>query len=83
MPLNIKDEKTHALAKTLAERTGLSLTGAVKRALEHELERTPVDDKEVKRAKVMAILERAWSRPVMDNRTADEIIGYDENGLPL
>ncbi|PZN68754.1 MAG: hypothetical protein DM484_30955 [Candidatus Methylumidiphilus alinenensis] len=23
-----------------------------------------------------------WSMPVLDHRTPDEIIGYDENGLP-
>ena len=25
---------------------------------------------------------RSASRPVLDNRTPDEILGYDENGLP-
>lgn len=33
MALNIKNEEAHALARTIAERTGLSLTGAVLQAL--------------------------------------------------
>ena len=39
MPLNIKDEATHALARQLAERTGETLTGAVRHALEEKLAR--------------------------------------------
>ncbi|MDE0445510.1 MAG: type II toxin-antitoxin system VapB family antitoxin [Spirochaetaceae bacterium] len=34
MPLNIKDDDTHALAKRLAGVTGESLTKAVKRAIQ-------------------------------------------------
>jgi len=31
----------------------------------------------------MAASRRRWSTlPILDNRSADEIIGYDENGLP-
>lgn len=33
-------------------------------------------------ARVMELAERASSRPVLDSRTPDEILGYDENGLP-
>ena len=31
----------------------------------------------------LAEIRRRWSElPVVDHRTADEIIGYDQNGLP-
>jgi hypothetical protein len=30
----------------------------------------------------MAIVERYWALPDKDTRSADEILGYDENGLP-
>lgn len=81
--LNIKDQATYALARKLADRTGTSLTGAVRKALEHELERTkPREDKTRLIAELNEIIDRAASRPVLDTRTADEIIGYDENGLP-
>jgi hypothetical protein len=32
--------------------------------------------------KVDAITTKMASLPVLDNRTADEILGYDEFGLP-
>jgi hypothetical protein len=31
---------------------------------------------------VLAIARRYASRPVLDDRPPDEIIGYDERGLP-
>ena len=34
------------------------------------------------RAAIEAALARIDSLPVLDDRNADEIIGYDENGLP-
>ncbi|MEM8987290.1 MAG: hypothetical protein AAGC95_11255 [Pseudomonadota bacterium] len=34
------------------------------------------------RAAIEAALARVDKLPVLDDRTADEIIGYDENGLP-
>ena len=30
----------------------------------------------------MAIARRCSAKPLLDPRTPDEIIGYDENGLP-
>jgi hypothetical protein len=32
--------------------------------------------------KIHALLREVDALPRLDNRTADEIIGYDENGLP-
>lgn len=83
MPLNIKNERAHDLARQLAERTGESLTTAVVVALEERLMRTePRKDKEARLAQINEILDRAARLPILDNRTPDEIIGYDENGLP-
>ncbi|MDZ7793110.1 MAG: type II toxin-antitoxin system VapB family antitoxin [Spirochaetia bacterium] len=39
MPLNIKNERTHALAKELAELTNTSITNAVTAALQDAVER--------------------------------------------
>ena len=39
MPLNIKDERAHALARELAAATGESMTEAVRVALEERLQR--------------------------------------------
>ncbi len=35
-----------------------------------------------RKVKVDDILRRVDRLPVLDSRTADEIVGYDENGLP-
>lgn len=40
------------------------------------------DDKEALRRELRRIQERVNSYPVLDDRSPDEIIGYDENGLP-
>jgi antitoxin VapB len=35
-----------------------------------------------KRQRLLEISERSAARPVLDPRTPDEILGYDERGLP-
>jgi len=83
MPLSIKDPETDRLARRLAKATGESITDAVNTALRERLER--VARKPVKRRLVDELEEialRCSALPVFDSRTADEIVGYDENGLP-
>ncbi len=83
MALSIKDRETERLARKLAERTGETITVATRRALEERLRRTGTD---ARRAALLedleAIRKRMSALPVLDDRSADEIIGYDENGLP-
>jgi antitoxin VapB len=75
--------QTERLAREVAAKTGESLTGAIQRALEERLERL----KQQRRSKILAsqledILRRVDQLPILDPRTADEIVGYDEQGLP-
>jgi antitoxin VapB len=83
MALSIKDRETERLARELAQRTGETITVATRRALEERLRRTGSD---ARKAALMedleAIRKRLNALPVLDGRTPDEIIGYDENGLP-
>ena len=81
--LNIKDDEAHALARELADRTGVSLTQAVKEALRDRLQRERSHGRERSRvvARVMEIAQRAVGRPVLDPRSPEEIIGYDEHGV--
>ncbi|MCC5863300.1 MAG: type II toxin-antitoxin system VapB family antitoxin [Gammaproteobacteria bacterium] len=83
MHMNIKNPETHRLARELAELTGESMTRAVTRALEERLER---ERRRRGRAgigrQLLAIGRRAASRGLKDPRPADEILGYDEAGLP-
>jgi antitoxin VapB len=84
MPLNIKDPVTERIVRELAGRTGETVTTAVRRAAKERLQkvrqrpsgRSLKDD-------ILEIGRRCAALPVLDPRSADEILGYDENGLPL
>ena len=83
MPLNIKDPDTHALAKRLASLTGESLTGAVKRAIQERLaqvEKTRTGTRLA--AELDHIALHCANLPRRDRRSSEQIIGYDERGLP-
>ena len=82
--LNIKDPEAHALATELAQRTGQSLTQVVKDALRDRLDKERNKSLDQKRLvqRVMELARQASSYPVLDGRSADEILGYDELGVP-
>ena len=85
MPLNIKDEETHRRAKELAAVTETSLTEAVDTAISEALERRRVVTRRMYGARVEALREIALETarlPVRDDRSAEEILGYDGNGVP-
>lgn len=83
MALSIKDPETERLARALAERTGESITAATRKALEERLRRVGSDARKSALLEDLAASRRRWSAmPVVDPRSADEIIGYDEAGLP-
>ena len=83
MGLNIKNEETHRLAAQLAELTGETMTRAVTIALRERLER---EKRRHNRSGVadalLKIARRCACRPILDDRSPDEILGYDEHGLP-
>lgn len=83
MGISIKNEHTEVLARRLAAETGESMTRAITTALEERLQRierrrTPAE----KLALARAILRRIDALPLLDDRSPDEILGYDEHGLP-
>jgi antitoxin VapB len=82
--LNLKDAEAHDLAVELAQRTGRTLTDAVKESLRESLERERARRPETSRlvARVMKIAARAAARPVLDARSPEEILGYDDAGVP-
>ncbi len=82
MALNIKDATAHRLAKELAERRGTTMTEAVTDAIAEALERTSTPQTSPKLLRLEEISRRAANLPVLDARTADEIVGYDAQGLP-
>lgn len=83
MALSIKDPETERLARSLARLTGESITAATKRAIEERLRRVSGHSKKAILLEELAEIRRRWSAiPVVDDRTPEEILGYDENGLP-
>jgi antitoxin VapB len=83
MALNIRNRETENLAAELARQTGESKTEAVTKALRDRLVR--IRRERIKRPLVdelEEIAEHCASLAVLDNRRADEILGYDETGLP-
>ncbi|MDP9349731.1 MAG: type II toxin-antitoxin system VapB family antitoxin [Gemmatimonadota bacterium] len=84
MALSIKNPETERLARELARTTGESLTEAVTQALRDRLVREAghKGDREQVIAEIRRIQEEFQRLPILDDRTADEIIGYDEHGLP-
>ncbi len=83
MPLNIKDAETHNLARKLASITGESLTKTVKHAL---LDKLSVVENAHSNKQLANQLDQiaihCANLPRKDRRSADNIIGYDDDGLP-
>lgn len=83
MALSIKDWETEQLARRLVERTGETITAANRRTLEGSLKRTGSGGhKAALLEDLEAIRKRVAALPILDDRSSDEIIGYDENGIP-
>lgn len=82
MAILIKDPETDRIVRALAARTGETLTEAVKKAAEERLQDISQLHSMFDRAGLEALLAEVRTYPVVDSRTPDEIIGYDENGLP-
>jgi antitoxin VapB len=83
MALNIKSSEADKLARELARRRRLSITEAVIVALRAELDRESQRIRAPGMAKqLLAIGARYAALPSYDERSDDEILGYDEHGVP-
>jgi antitoxin VapB len=83
VPLTINDPAIQKLVRDLAAFAGESITVAVRRAAEERLRR--LRGQRSGRGLAPEILEigrRCAALPDLEKRTADEILGYDEKGLP-
>lgn len=81
MALSIKSDEADRLARELAAATGESITEAVTEAIRMRLDTT----RNVRRGlaqRLMKISEASGQLPRLDDRTDDEILGYDDHGLP-
>jgi antitoxin VapB len=83
LALSVKDPEADRLAREVAARTGETLTQAIIVALKERLarlrgrsRRRPLRDD------LREIAERCAKLPTLDDRSDEEILGYDERGLP-
>ena len=83
MALSIKNHRVEEIARKIAEQTGESLTEAIHKALNERLARLAGRRRLVGLADQLDdIAKRCASLPTLDNRREDDILGYDEHGLP-
>ncbi len=83
MALNIRNEETERLAEELAKLAGESKTEAVTLALRDRLARLRRERANRRLADELDEIALHCARlPVRDARKPDDILGYDEQGLP-
>lgn len=83
MAISIKDNRTDLLAREVARKTGESLTEAIRVSLEERLQRLSGRRRvPTQREKLHEILAHIDALPRVDHRSEDEILGYDEHGIP-
>ena len=83
MALSIKDSEADRLAREVAARTGETLTTAVIVALRERLARLRGRSKRRRlRDELREIGRRCAQLPTLDDRSSEEILGYDDRGLP-
>ena len=87
MALCIRNPETEALARDVARIMGTSITKAITESLrEHAKALAPLRQAQSKaRLTREAALDRIvakFGRSLVDRRSAEDIIGYDEHGLP-
>jgi len=81
--LTIKHPEAELLARELAACTGETLTDAVLTALRERLTREQGRVRKPELAdELRAISDRCAALPDLDTRTPEEILGYDERGIP-
>jgi antitoxin VapB len=83
MALSIKHPDADKLARELARRQGRSITDAVIAALESELQREKQRSRPAGTTdRLLAIARRYSALPDCDRRSDEQILGYDDEGLP-
>jgi antitoxin VapB len=81
MALSIKNEEADRLARELSELTGESITEAIVVALRERLANQRIRPGiEQRLRRLIAEISRY---PVLADRSADELIGYDLEGVPI
>jgi antitoxin VapB len=82
MALSIKSDEADRLARELSAETGETLTQAVETALRERLEREHARHAASISTRLARLAADVRALRVTDDRTPEEIVGYDGTGLP-
>ena len=84
MAINIKDPETETLVRAVSERCKLGLTELIRVAVKAFSETVTTDHPSVddRRRRIQAIRARTRRYKVLDDRSAEQILGYDDSGAP-
>ena len=83
MALSIRNPLAEKLAREVSTVSGENLTWSIIHALEEKLERLRVHKTTTDTAQeILMISKRCSALPDLDKRTPEEILGYNQNGLP-
>ena len=82
MAFNVKNDETDRLLRELTALTGESLTDAITISLRDRLHREQRIRSVAGDTSLAAAIAHFRSLPIIDDRTDDEILGYDDRGLP-
>jgi antitoxin VapB len=82
MPLSIRNPYAEQLARQVSELTRENITQTIIKALENQLERLKGEKKTVDvKKQILSISKRCNALPDLDNRSEEEILGYNKNGV--
>ena len=85
MGLSIKNFEVERMVREIATTRGVSMTEALRQVLAEEVDRQRAAreaEVEEKVRKVREIAARIAAMPDVSDLTDDEILGYDEDGIP-
>jgi antitoxin VapB len=85
MSINIKNREAEALLEELKAATGKGTSQLVLELLRREASRLRarrIRSADEAEARLVLLHRELATQPVLDPRSPDEILGYDENGLP-
>lgn len=82
MALSIKNDEADQLARELAGTTGETITEAIVVALRERLERERDRRAPGLPDRLRRLAQEVAALPVHDDRSPDELVGYDHRGLP-
>jgi hypothetical protein len=83
MSLTIKSRSTEHLARLLAREAGESITETIQKSLQERWEMLKTRrGTRILRQQIDEILHRVDELPTVDSRLHDEILRYDEYGMP-